>query len=340
MHPDDGPSQGNAQIPALIEEGKSLASQGNRRQARHRFARVLSLCPEHLEGLLWMAALATDPAQSVQYLTRALDVSPDDPTARAGLAWARQQVKSRSPDHATRLALPDDAHTRASPRPSSLPPQGTTHMLDRVLLGGIAIVCLAACIILATMAWGAPEAVRAANRPTVPPASTPTATTTSTPTATATATLLPMMPPTATMPPSAAPTATATRVVPGPPPLVTLLGEKWMRLDLSDQRLTAFEGDTEVFTGLVSTGVARYPTPPGEFRVYLKVRRQAMSGPGYYVPNVEYCTYFFKSYAIHGTYWHDNFGHPMSHGCVNMTNDDAKWIYEWAPKGTRVVVQP
>ena len=65
-----------------------------------------------------------------------------------------------------------------------------------------------------------------------------------------------------------------------------------------------------------------------------------MSGAGYYLPNVEFVSYFYKGYAIHGTYWHNNFGQPMSHGCVNMTNADASWIYGWAPMGTPVRVIP
>jgi len=48
--------------------------------------------------------------------------------------------------------------------------------------------------------------------------------------------------------------------------------------------------------------------------------------------------YFYKGYALHGTYWHNNFGRPMSHGCVNMTNDDALWMYEWTDYGTLVNV--
>ena len=113
-----------------------------------------------------------------------------------------------------------------------------------------------------------------------------------------------------------------------------------MQLDLSEQRLTAYEGETEVLTALVSTGVRRYPTPPGEYKILYKVRIQPMSGPGYYVPNVEWVSYFLDGYAIHGTYWHNNFGHPMSHGCVNLRNEDAKWVYEWAPLGTPLSVYP
>ena len=60
----------------------------------------------------------------------------------------------------------------------------------------------------------------------------------------------------------------------------------------------------------------------------------------YDLPNVPYVMYFYRGYGLHGTYWHNNFGTPMSHGCVNLTLADAKWLYEWAPQGARVVVQP
>ena len=125
----------------------------------------------------------------------------------------------------------------------------------------------------------------------------------------------------------------------GEPSSATALGEKRIELDLSEQRLYAYEGETSVFGALVSTGVSSMPTPLGTHRIYLKIRSQTMSGPGYSLPNVEFVAYFYKSYALHGTYWHNNFGQPMSHGCVNLTNPDAKWIYAWAPKGTPVLVR-
>ena len=65
-----------------------------------------------------------------------------------------------------------------------------------------------------------------------------------------------------------------------------------------------------------------------------------MTGPGYDLPDVPWTMYFYQDYGIHGTYWHHNFGHPMSHGCVNMQTDDAKWLYDWAPLGTSVLILP
>ncbi len=115
-------------------------------------------------------------------------------------------------------------------------------------------------------------------------------------------------------------------------------GGKWIDIDLSEQRLRAYEGSKLVLSVLVSTGIARYPTPTGRFAIQTKVRSQTMSGPGYYLPGVQWVMYFYRGYAIHGTYWHNNFGRPMSHGCINLTNADAQFMYNWAPIGTPVVI--
>ncbi len=114
-------------------------------------------------------------------------------------------------------------------------------------------------------------------------------------------------------------------------------GAKWIDVDLSSQRLTAYQGNTPVFTTLISGGLPRTPTVVGRFKIYAKYASTRMTGPGYDLPNVPYTMYFYKGYAIHGTYWHNNFGRPMSHGCVNMRTQDAAWLYNWAPLGTTVV---
>ena len=113
---------------------------------------------------------------------------------------------------------------------------------------------------------------------------------------------------------------------------------KWIDVNLSQQRLTAYEGQASVFSSAVSTGVSIHPTVVGTFNIYVKYDSQAMSGPGYYLPGVPYVMYFYQAYAIHGTYWHHNFGHPMSHGCVNMPTEAARFMYNWAAIGTPVVV--
>jgi hypothetical protein len=111
--------------------------------------------------------------------------------------------------------------------------------------------------------------------------------------------------------------------------------EKWIDVDLSEQRVVAYKGTQGVRAFIVSTGLPATPTVQGQFRIRMKVRAQTMSGGsaqyGYYtLPNVEWVQYFYEEYAFHGTYWHNNFGRPMSHGCVNMTNDDAQWLFAWA----------
>jgi LysM repeat protein len=116
-------------------------------------------------------------------------------------------------------------------------------------------------------------------------------------------------------------------------------GNKRFVVDLSDQMLYAYEGDTLVRSTLVSTGTWRYPTVTGTFSVYLRYVSANMRGIGYFLPDVPYVMYFYKSYGLHGTYWHNNFGTPMSHGCVNMPTSEAEWAYYWSDYGTTVIVQ-
>jgi lipoprotein-anchoring transpeptidase ErfK/SrfK len=115
-------------------------------------------------------------------------------------------------------------------------------------------------------------------------------------------------------------------------------GERWIDVDLSQQRAYAFEGREIVNTFVVSTGLPRTPTVTGQFHIYVKYRAADMTGPGYNLPDVPYVMYFYKDYGLHGTYWHKNFGHPMSHGCVNFKTRDARWLFEWASVGTLVNV--
>ena len=112
----------------------------------------------------------------------------------------------------------------------------------------------------------------------------------------------------------------------------------WMEIDLTNQMLYAYR-DNQLISGFkVSTGTSSHKTVTGIFKLFSKYPAITMSGPGYYLPDVPYSMFFYKGYAIHGTYWHNNFGTPMSHGCVNMNTDDAAWIYANAPVGTYVMV--
>lgn len=108
---------------------------------------------------------------------------------------------------------------------------------------------------------------------------------------------------------------------------------RWVRIDLSEQVLVAYQGERPIRAFKVSSGLPGTPTVTGEFRIRMKVRSQLMAGGSgngyYYLPNVEWVQYFYQDYGLHGTYWHNDFGRPKSHGCVNMTNADAKWLYFW-----------
>jgi lipoprotein-anchoring transpeptidase ErfK/SrfK len=111
---------------------------------------------------------------------------------------------------------------------------------------------------------------------------------------------------------------------------------RWIDVDLTVQSLTAYEGLTAVRTTLVSTGLPYTPTPAGQYYIEVMLRYDDMSGPNYYLPNVPYVMYFYRGFGLHGTYWHANFGHPMSHGCINMPTPEAEWLFNWAAVGTLV----
>lgn len=124
------------------------------------------------------------------------------------------------------------------------------------------------------------------------------------------------------------------------PLLPSVLGEispseKWIEVDLSDQKLVAWEGSNKYLETLVSAGKWG-KTPTGEYSIWGKFKYAKMSGGNkedhtyYYLPNVPYTMYFFKGFGLHGTYWHNNFGHPMSHGCVNLPTVIAEKLFYWS----------
>ncbi len=133
--------------------------------------------------------------------------------------------------------------------------------------------------------------------------------------------------------------APAAQSAPAPEPAAASAVGKEVLVDLSSQRAYAYENGVLLNSFVVSTGLPGTPTVTGTFAIYVKYRSAGMSGPGYNLPNVPYVMYFYRGYGLHGTYWHNNFGHPMSHGCVNFRTSDAEWIYNWAPVGTTVRVQ-
>jgi hypothetical protein len=109
--------------------------------------------------------------------------------------------------------------------------------------------------------------------------------------------------------------------------------DRWVHVDTDQQTLTAYEGDRLVFATLVSTGKRDWETPTGIFRVWLKVRHARMHGHRvrYLVEEVPYILWFAHDVAFHAAVWHDRFGTPVSHGCVNLSLADGEWLFRWAP---------
>jgi hypothetical protein len=111
--------------------------------------------------------------------------------------------------------------------------------------------------------------------------------------------------------------------------------ERWVSVDLYEQVMIAYEGETPVYTALVSSGLSDWPTNEGLFHVYIRYPRTIMSGSEgqpdfYYLEEVPWTMYFDADIALHGAYWHDGFGYRRSHGCVNLSITDAAWLYDWA----------
>lgn len=328
-------------VNQVLDYGMRLA-QDDPAAARKFFEKALERDPKNVTALLWLAGLGETAEESLRYAARALEIDPKNERAHAAIRWARKRARSgSSADRAAAVEAPSDQ----SPSPAG------AQRASSVVLGVIAIA-LMLCGVAASAGLLIRPEVASANAvaqvtATFTPA--PTATLTPTPTATPlptnTPTPLPTAPPTATptetlVPPTETPLPAPTPIPYIEPTVASPVsnGEKWIDVNLSTQRLVAYEGDTAVYWVTVSTGLPGTPTVTGQYRTYVKYPSQLMTGPGYYLPDVPYVMYFYSGYSIHGTYWHNNFGQPMSHGCVNAPTPDAQWLYEWAPVGTLVNV--
>lgn len=346
-------------VQSLLRHGMSAGRAGDRAEARRRFQVVLDTDPDNTSALLWLAWLAPTKRESLTLFSRVLELDPKNERARAGIRWARRRPSDSldapgsgspsapTPVHSEHADLPR-ATSHATKTEKNARSGAAAHRARRLIRPLGLFLVIAACLFVAgvalvarfspttVQAWlpsGAPTAVPlliSASTPTPSPAiatSTPipTATHTPSPLPTTTATNTPSPSPTPTL----LPTLTATPIPPSASPPVAG-NEKWIDVDLTNQQLTAYEGRSPIFQATVSTGLPNTPTVVGQFRVYLKLTATAMAGPGYYLPGVPYTMYFYGGYALHGTYWHNNFGNPMSHGCVNLSTEDARRLFEWA----------
>jgi lipoprotein-anchoring transpeptidase ErfK/SrfK len=117
-------------------------------------------------------------------------------------------------------------------------------------------------------------------------------------------------------------------------------GERYIEIDLSEQKLKAWDAGSLFLETPISTGLPWWPTPQGEFRIWIKLRYTRMEGGEgryyYNLPNVPFVMYFqnnqvpsWRGYGLHGAYWHNAFGTPRSHGCVNLPIPEAEKLYYW-----------
>ena len=335
-------------------EARAALAHGDRPNARRLAFAALRSDPACELAWMVLAALAP-PAQRTAYLKHALALNPHSQTIRSALTSLESlppsppkkvqdsttgapPASATQPLHVAQQTVPDRRMALAAETRPSKPRR-------RIGWGWAATGVLLSCMLVAT-ATAFARAASAAQNPMVfgeiekdRGTATPTFTATFTPTVTPSFTPSPT--PTFTPSPTSTPRPTSTPLPPinyDLPPSTG--GVRWIDVDLSSQRVFAFEGDTLLRTFVVSTGTSAHPTVVGRFRVYVKYRYDDMAGPGYYLPNVPYVMYFYQGYSLHGTYWHNNFGHPMSHGCVNMRTSEAGWLFDFASVGTLVNVHP
>lgn len=321
-------------INLLLREAETAARAGQTGLARRRLHAVVQLDPHNVAALLWLTWLDEDPRARQAYARRALACDPHNASALAAADWARNTVAP------SRVRGPSPKETiRAARRRwwSRVAAALATCLLVATAAGASAPILRHALPALAAPIPSAAPMTATTAEPSPTAASTrmPIPTWTPTPTALPTGTPTPAPPPTAISRP-ATPTEQPAPQPSGLPPSAFHRDVRWIDVDLTQQRLVAYEGQEPVREMLVSTGTADTPTPTGLYRIRIKMRYDDMDGPDYHLPRVPYVLYFHRGYSLHGTYWHSNFGHPMSHGCVNLPTVHAKWLYDWADLGTLV----
>ena len=349
-------SQADLAHPAIRQAYQALRA-GDRRAARRWAERAAALNPELEDPWLILASLAS-PEASLKYLKRALTINPGSRRARQGMHWAGRRLRQSTPP-------PPLPHRVVVEHPSR---DALIVRRPALLVVGLPVLFALILALLAAFLWtnlpglsdsSQPELalaqvgiLKATRTPTATATYTPTATFTPTPTSTSTPTptqtSTPTSTPTETPKPTKTPTEEPTEVPEQPVdtgdqdiderPHGVGKDEHWIDVDLGRQKAFAYQGNTKVASFLVSTGTWLHPTVTGTFQIYVKYRFADMSGPGYYLPDVPNVMYFYKDYGLHGTYWHNNFGTPMSHGCVNFSIPDSDWIYDFVSVGTVVNV--
>ena len=114
--------------------------------------------------------------------------------------------------------------------------------------------------------------------------------------------------------------------------------EIWIHVDLNKQMLYVARGNKRIKEFIISSGVSRTPTLLGSYKIYAMYPIYTMQGKKESIPNVLWSMFYHCDYAIHGAYWHNNFGEKTSRGCINMKEEGAKWVYQRVKKGTHVYI--
>lgn len=354
------------QDAAVLQQAQQALKQNDKMTARRLLQTAVRQQPHNHVAWLLLASVTADPHTALAYVEEAAKIHPGSPTVQKALAWAHGRIPPEAP------AQP------APHRRRLLWLAGTAVLLLLLIAGWSAFRPLAApaphgsqsTTATPTLFSHAIAAANDAQQPTMPPdsqvasaapsvvsaaasvatpapyipakqishdkeagAHVPRATWTLTPTPTPTPSPTSTPPPTFVAPQDGGPVSRPFGVGPN---------ERWVDVNLTTQTLVAYEGNTPVLTTLISSGTWQYPTVTGQFRIYLTYQSQTMDGRrlgyDYYLENVPYVLYFYQDYALHGTFWHNNFGTPMSHGCVNMETSDAAWMYNFVSIGTVVNV--
>ena len=368
-------SADHSPIRSIIQNAREALRRGDLTEARRWAEQASRLAPDLEDAWLLMAAVSS-PRASLSYAKRALALNPQSQRARRAVEWARSRPGAEEPVERNASPSRAKQPSPAPRPPQSPKRRGLLYAALLIGLGCLVIGFAAWATVrpavasilssnpasLPTATAQEPQFAQAADLPK--PTSTPEWTTTPTVTATLPYTPTPSLTPTPeftstplpteTPPPTDTPGVIEAAIIPDTPtPLAAPTqanaastqpavfpssgnGDRWIDVNLSTQRLYAYEGDVMVNAFVVSTGVWSTPTVTGKYKIYVKYLSTTMTGPGYYLPNVPYTMYFYKGYGIHGTYWHNNFGTPMSHGCVNLSIPDAEWLYYWASVGTVV----
>ncbi|MDF1499589.1 MAG: L,D-transpeptidase family protein [Anaerolineales bacterium] len=330
----------NPSMDELFRQSLSAAKRalraGDRWTARKHARQAVRANPRSEKAWLILAGVS-EPRAGLAYAARALEINPRSESARQAIRYLARSVPAQD----RRAAL------REASIPEGLLPDMVpgSHIAQRRVLP--VRVLLASLVLAGAVGLHIGRKPAAALQPqtagnplekaTMTATPTPTSTPTPTPTATPTITLTP----TATFTPTATPTRQVSYLSSYSISMEEIYAEgRWIEIDISEQRVSAYEGDRQVNSFTVSTGTSAHPTVLGQYRVYVKLSATDMSGPGYYLPDVPYTMYFYRGYALHGTYWHSNFGTPMSHGCVNLRTADSEWLFNFASVGTLVYVHP